>query len=234
MTEPNRAESLRERTRRAVQSELIDAAQELFALRGYEAVTVDEIAEAVGISRRSFFRYFGGKEALVLGKYDRQGESFAELLAARPADEEPWEALRRMFDGVVAYISDPELGARAAALDRVIQASDTLRAGDLERMERAQRLIVAELVRREGVSAGAAASGVAGAAGVDRTLQSTLGHTAVVAAAFAALSAARRSAAPAGLSLGDALDMAMDAVAAVRRPHSGPVVMHHGARALSD
>ena len=46
MTEPNRAESLRERTRRAVQSELIDAAQELFALRGYEAVTVDEIAEA--------------------------------------------------------------------------------------------------------------------------------------------------------------------------------------------
>ena len=34
MTEPNRAESLRERTRRAVQSELIDAAQELFALRG--------------------------------------------------------------------------------------------------------------------------------------------------------------------------------------------------------
>ncbi|HPT94594.1 MAG TPA: helix-turn-helix domain-containing protein [Microbacteriaceae bacterium] len=231
MTEPNRAESLRERTRRAVQSELIDAAQELFALRGYEAVTVDEIAEAVGISRRSFFRYFGGKEALVLGKYDRQGESFAELLAARPADEEPWEALRRMFDGVVAYISDPELGARAAALDRVIQASDTLRAGYLERMERAQRLIVAELVRREGVSAGVGASG---AAGVERASQSTLGHTAVVAAAFAALSAARRSAAPAGLSLGDALDMAMDAVAAVRRPHSGPVVMHHGARALSD
>ena len=231
MTEPNRAESLRERTRRAVQSELIDAAQELFALRGYDAVTVDEIAEAVGISRRSFFRYFGGKEALVLGKYDRQGESFAELLAARPADEEPWEALRRMFDGVVAYISDPELGARAAALDRVIQASDTLRAGYLERMERAQRLIVAELVRREGVSAGVGASG---AAGVERSSQSTLGHTAVVAAAFAALSAARRSAAPAGLSLGDALDMAMDAVAAVRRPHSGPVVMHHGARALSD
>ena len=231
MTEPNRAESLRERTRRAVQSELIDAAQELFALRGYEAVTVDEIAEAVGISRRSFFRYFGGKEALVLGKYDRQGESFAELLAARPADEEPWEALRRMFDGVVAYISDPELGARAAALDRVIQASDTLRAGYLERMERAQRLIVAELVRREGVSAGVGASG---AAGVERASQSTLGHTAVVAAALAALSAARRSAAPAGLSLGDALDMAMDAVAAVRRPHSGPVVMHHGARALSD
>ena len=231
MTEPNRAESLRERTRRAVQSELIDAAQELFAQRGYEAVTVDEIAEAVGISRRSFFRYFGGKEALVLGKYDRQGESFAELLAARPADEEPWEALRRMFDGVVAYISDPELGARAAALDRVIQASDTLRAGYLERMERAQRLIVAELVRREGVSAGVGASG---AAGVERSSQSTLGHTAVVAAAFAALSAARRSAAPAGLSLGDALDMAMDAVAAVRRPHSGPVVMHHGARALSD
>lgn len=201
MIGPRDGETLRERTRRAVQTELLDAAQELFAERGYEAVTVDEIAEAVGISRRSFFRYFGSKEALVLGKYDRQGEAFAEMLAARPATEPAWTALRRMFDGVVAYISDPELARRAAELDRVIQASETLRAGYLERMDRAQRLIVAELGRRAGAADGAT--------------RHALGDAAVVAAAFAALSAARRAAQAAGLPLGEALDLAMDAVAAV-------------------
>ena len=212
---PREGESLRERTRRAVQSELIDAAQELFAQRGYEAVTVDEIAEAVGISRRSFFRYFGSKEALVLGKYDRQGESFAALLADRPAGEAPWAALRRMFDGVVAYISDPDLAVRAAELDRVIQASETLRAGYLERMERSQRLIVAELVRRERErGAAGAATGHEAADATDASR--ALGYAAVVAAAFAAMSAARGLAQEAGLPLGEALDVALGAVAANR------------------
>lgn len=216
---PREAESLRERTRRAVQSELIDAAQELFARRGYEAVTVEEIAEAVGISRRSFFRYFGGKEALVLGKYDRQGELFAALLAQRPAAEPPWTALRRMFDGVVEYISDPALAARAADLDRVIQGSETLRAGYLERMERSQRLIVAELARRERererevatIRDGAGKADSAGKAGGAEAL----GLASVVAAAFAAMSTARRMAQEAGLPLGEALDIAMRAVAAI-------------------
>lgn len=222
---PREAESLRERTRRAVQSELIDAAQELFARRGYEAVTVEEIAEAVGISRRSFFRYFGGKEALVLGKYDRQGELFAALLAQRPAAEPPWTALRRMFDGVVEYISDPALAARAADLDRVIQGSETLRAGYLERMERSQRLIVAELARRErererevatirdGAGKADSADKADGAGMADGA--EALGLASVVAAAFAAMSTARRMAQEAGLPLGEALDIAMRAVAAI-------------------
>lgn len=208
MTEPREGETLRERTRRAVQSELLDAGQELFAERGYEAVTVDQIAEAVGISRRSFFRYFGSKEALVLGKYDRQGEDFAAMLAARPADEPAWVALRRMFDGAVAYISDPVLSRRAAELDRVIQASETLRAGFLERMDRAQRLIVAELgQRRARVRDGQNPD--------DDDTQNALGDAAVVAAAFASFSAARRAAQSENLSLGEALDVAMTAVASV-------------------
>ena len=206
-------ETLRERTRRAVQSELLDAGQRLFAERGYEAVTVDEIAAAVGMSKRSFFRYFGSKEALVLGKYDRQGEAFAAALASRPVEEPSWMALRRMFDGVVAYVSDPELARRAAELDRVINSSETLRAGYLERMERAQRLIVEELARR--ANAGGAADETSRLVGARSHATSELRRTAMVAAAFAALSTAHRYARANELPLGETLDEAMAAVAAV-------------------
>lgn len=222
MTDADASETLRERTRRAVQSELLDAGQRLFAERGYEAVTVDEIASAVGMSKRSFFRYFGSKEALMLGKYDRQGEAFAAALAARPTNEPSWIALRRMFDGVVAYISDPELARRAAELDRVINSSETLRAGYLERMDRGQRLIVEELGRRARSEGGAntgvntgqdeAANTAANAADGD------LGRAAMVAAAFAALSTAHRYARANALPLGETLDEAMAAVAAVATP----------------
>jgi AcrR family transcriptional regulator len=195
---PPARETLRSRTRRAVQNELIDAAQELFARDGYENVTIEQIVEAVGVSRRSFFRYFRSKEAVVLGKYERQGEQFAESLDARPLDEHPWVSLRRVFDGPIAYMSDPLLGPRAEEMQRVIESSETLRAGFLERMQRSQDTLVDRLLERA-ESRGAPA---------DR-----LEVAAVVAAAFAALAAARGHSQHEGLPLGDALDRAMDAVA---------------------
>lgn len=197
MTDTTATTSLRERTRRAVQSELLDVAQALFVENGYECVTVEQIAAAAGISKRSFFRYFSSKDALVLGKYDRQGEAFAEALRARPQDEAPWRALRRMFDDVVAYISDPERAMRAAELDRVINASETLRAGYLERMQRAQQLIIDELVARNADSL------------------SALEAAALVSAAFAAMSTAHAHAAATTTPLDQALDATMYAISKV-------------------
>ena len=178
-----------------MQSELVDVAQDLFARDGYEAVTIDQIAAAAGMSKRSFFRYFPSKDALVLGKYDREGERFAAALAARPVSESPWEALRRMFDHTVAYISDPELARRANELMQVIDGSSTLRAGYLERMERAQQTVVTVLRQHSG----------------DRL--STLESSALVAAAFAAIAAAHTHSLATGEDLASALDQAMLAIA---------------------
>lgn len=189
--------TLRERTRRAVQGELLDVAQGLFVEHGYEAVTVEQIATAAGLSKRSFCRYFASKDALVLGKFDWQGEAFAEALTARPLDEAPWESLRRMFDDVVAYVSDHEKARRAAELDRVINASETLRAGYLERMQRAQQLTVDVLTERS-----------------DGAL-SRLEGAALVAAAFAALSTAHAHAASSGATIADAVDQAMNTIGGV-------------------
>jgi AcrR family transcriptional regulator len=191
------APTLRDRARRAVQGELIDVALRLFVERGYDEVRVDQIAEAAGMSKRSFFRYFPSKDALLLGKYDKLGEDLAIALSERPQDEAAWFSLRRMFDGVVDYISDPERARSAEAIDRIIQASDMLRAGYLERMQRAQERIVGVMMQR----------------GDGRF--SELEAAAAVGAAFSALATAHLHAARTSLPLADALDAAMEAVAAI-------------------
>src|SRR5207247_3413148 len=78
---------VRERTRRAVRSELAQLAADLFVEKGYDETTIDDLAAAAGMSKRTFFRYFASKEELVVGKYEILGEQLAEDLAARPAGE---------------------------------------------------------------------------------------------------------------------------------------------------
>jgi AcrR family transcriptional regulator len=197
MTVETQSPSIRERTRRAVQGELLDVALDLFIEHGYDEVRVDQIAEAAGMSKRTFFRYFPSKDALLLGKYDKLGEDLAAALAARPAEEAPWPALRRMFDDVVEYVSDPERAARSEAIDRMIQASDVLRAGYLDRMQRAQQRIVSVVIERSGGRIDELQAGAA------------------VGAAFSALSTAHAYAARSSTPLAEAVDAAMAAVSAI-------------------
>jgi mycofactocin system transcriptional regulator len=67
----------------------------LFASAGYAQTTVDDIAAAAGISRRTFFRYFGSKNDVVWGRFDDGLSAFAASLAAQPVDTPVTDALRR-------------------------------------------------------------------------------------------------------------------------------------------
>jgi AcrR family transcriptional regulator len=96
--------SLRERTRRAVRAELIECGMDLFASQGYEETTVAQVAQAAGMSERSFFRYFDSKHELALANQSEYGHELAARLALRPADEDVWTALRRAFDPIVERI----------------------------------------------------------------------------------------------------------------------------------
>jgi len=69
---------VRERTRRAVRDELTQLAKDLFVEKGYDETTIDDLAAAAGMSKRTFFRYFASKEELVVGKYEILGEQLAE------------------------------------------------------------------------------------------------------------------------------------------------------------
>lgn len=69
------------------------AALDLFAARGFEATTVDDIAAAVGVGRRTIFRYFESKNDIAWGDFGWVMERLRAELDAR-ADEPPMEALR--------------------------------------------------------------------------------------------------------------------------------------------
>ena len=91
---------LRERTRQAVRAELVQVALGLFLENGFEATTVEQIATEVGLSRRSFHRYFATKDDVLTQALSLIGDKIADELAGRPIDEPPWTALRRAFDSL--------------------------------------------------------------------------------------------------------------------------------------
>lgn len=139
-------ESLRERTRRAVHQEIARTAMALFAERGFEDTTIEQIAEHAGISRRSFFRYFATKEDVVLGELVERGRIVASALAERPVDEPPWEAIRaallELRDAIAATkVDDLEIG-------RMLYGTPTLRARHLEKQLAWQELLVPILTER--------------------------------------------------------------------------------------
>ncbi len=70
----------------------------MFAERGYEATTVDEIAVAAGISRRTFFRQFRSKEDVIFADHEFQLASAQEFLEGAGGD--PWEAICEAVIGV--------------------------------------------------------------------------------------------------------------------------------------
>jgi AcrR family transcriptional regulator len=115
-----------ERQRTAVRAEITATARELFVRQGFDATTVDQIVDAAGISRRSFFRYFGTKEDVVLGDVGARGTAIARALAARPLDEGPWEALRgALVDSQPETFDDP---ASDLAIGQIMSETPSLRA----------------------------------------------------------------------------------------------------------
>jgi len=143
--------NLRERTRQAVRAQLMTVAWDLFVEQGYDATTVDEIAAAAGMSQRSFFRYFGAKEDVVLVKFEAVGALLAEELARQPASEDVWTALRRSFEVIVEPTErDPRHGL---VLLRITDQSPALRAGRLEQQTHWQELLTPLVATRLATSA---------------------------------------------------------------------------------
>lgn len=143
---------IRERTRRLAQTELTSVAQDLFLEHGYEATTVDQIAAAAGMSKRTFFRYFPSKDDLVIGKYDLFGDRMADALDARPTDESVWMSLRRVFDITLDYVRDDHQRARNDAMERIVQTTPQLTARYLEKMQRLQTLLTGRVAARLGLA----------------------------------------------------------------------------------
>ena len=104
---------LRERNRSRTEAEMAAAAIRLFTIRGYDATTVADIAEAADVSVRTFFRYFRSKEDVVFAGHERYLAAMCETVteAAREGDEQAVlaAAIRRFARYLQAH---PEVGDR--------------------------------------------------------------------------------------------------------------------------
>ncbi|MET8981442.1 TetR family transcriptional regulator [Streptomyces sp. NPDC004539] len=140
--------SLRERTRAAMRAEVSEVAFRLFAEQGFENTTVEQIAAEAGLSRATFFRYFGTKEEVVLGRIVEFGREIAAALAARPGNEGPWEALRRAFD----VVTRPETGDPGPSVETMRLLSDAcaLMTRQWEKTQGWQSMLAPEISRRLG------------------------------------------------------------------------------------
>ncbi|MEM7143113.1 MAG: TetR family transcriptional regulator [Actinomycetota bacterium] len=84
----------RERKKRQTRDELMLHAARLFAERGFDAVTTEDIADAADVSQRTFFRHFPSKEAVLYGHVDELRDTMRSTFLGRPDDEHVVDAMR--------------------------------------------------------------------------------------------------------------------------------------------
>ncbi|MFB6836646.1 TetR family transcriptional regulator [Streptomyces sp. NPDC056361] len=141
--------SLAQRKRQLVASELTEAALQLFAHKGFDAVTVDEVATTVGVSKRTFFRYFASKDDVVVQFLAGMGADMREGLAARPAGERPSEALLHAVSVPLAACGDH--AERVLPVVRLILRTPSLLARFLEHQAQWREELTGELGSRLGL-----------------------------------------------------------------------------------
>ncbi len=99
---------------------------EIFSAQGFDVTSIDEIAAAAGIGRRTFFRYFKSKNDAVWGEFDTQLDAFARWFAGCPLEVPVVEAIR---GGVVAFNSfDGQAAESLRNRMRLILSSPSLQA----------------------------------------------------------------------------------------------------------
>lgn len=143
--------SLRERRKAATRRAIQEHALRLFLADGYEATTVERIAEAAGVSHMTFFRYFPTKESVV--ETDDYDPLIAELIRARPAGEPPLAAVRAALGRALRAMPAEELAA-VLVRTRLILRTPALRARMGENQRATQRLLAEALADREGADPG--------------------------------------------------------------------------------
>ncbi|MFD6988611.1 TetR family transcriptional regulator [Streptomyces sp. NPDC059943] len=146
---------LRELKKRRTRDALLRVALDLFTTRGYEETTVDEIAGAVDVSQRTFFRYFASKEEAAFTIQDLVETRFLTELRQRPSVETPFEAMHHAVLGAWGSINEAiealvpvELHLRTY---RMIESTPSLLAAHLRRATELEEQVALVIAEREGL-----------------------------------------------------------------------------------
>lgn len=143
MAETERQVQQRQNTRRR----LAQAAQALFASRGFDATTVDEIATEAGVSRRTFFYHFASKEDVILSWHDEFEQALIGAIRAAPRE---LPLLDLTATAVIAALGQFDVH-EALRIEQLKRDTPALRARDQGKYERLEQAIGAALAERAGL-----------------------------------------------------------------------------------
>jgi AcrR family transcriptional regulator len=123
MTAPT---GLRERKKQQTREEIASAAMKLFTERGFDAVTVAEVAEAAGVSEKTVFNYFQAKEDLVFPEGEARWEALLESIRRRPAGASVVAPFRQATHELLDQVASGDV-EQIVARPRLVMASAALR-----------------------------------------------------------------------------------------------------------
>jgi AcrR family transcriptional regulator len=125
---PGRRELRRQETR----ARIVDAAAELFAERGFDAVSVMEIAKSAGVVEKTVFNHFPVKEGLVFDADPPMRAALLDAVRRRPSGESVAAAAGSFVVSAVSMLGSPEAADGVARMARIIRGSRTLQVRERE------------------------------------------------------------------------------------------------------
>jgi len=135
------ADGWRERKRQQTHERIAQTGMRMFVERGFEETTLDAIAEAAGIARRTFFHYFDSKEALLFAYEDRAEQGLRTALARMPIEMPAFEAMRAALMAMVLEFGTDE----ARTLNKLLRSTEALRARKQSNYERQEQSLLSAL-----------------------------------------------------------------------------------------
>lgn len=134
------------------QDHITDVALDLFATRGFDEVSVDDVAKAAGIARRTLFRYYASKNAIPWGDFDAHLQHLRELLGSLSTEITLADALRKALLSFNTY-DDQEMAQHRRRM-RVILETAGLQAYSMTMYAGWREVIATYVARRIGAAPG--------------------------------------------------------------------------------
>ena len=145
MTSQTKPDTLLNRKRQVVKDAIWDAATDLFAEKGYDETTIEEIVHAAGVSQRSFFRYFSSKSDLMAYAMVGYGDAIVQAIAACPRSYSPSQILRHtVLDVAQRSAAHP----RSRKTMEVLAKYPAARAAEISRLPEVQDRATEAFARR--------------------------------------------------------------------------------------
>jgi AcrR family transcriptional regulator len=152
---PRRGTGARERRRQETRARIVDAASELFGQRGFDAVSVLEIARRAGVVEKTVFNHFPVKEGLVFESDPPIRSALLDAVHRRPAGESIAAAAGGFVVAAMAVLGSPDAAEGVAEMARIVRGSRTLQIREREILGELTAALAGRIAEETGAAPGA-------------------------------------------------------------------------------